>query len=89
MTPTQIKLLIAGAVALAGWLFGDKRPPSGSVDLGVGTVDGVYGGDYTTPAPAADPNNPAVDPTMHALVNQSNQAIAAFDAAHPETGAIL
>lgn len=90
MTPAQIKIAVGAGIAILAWLFGDKAAGTASVDLGTGTVNGVLGGDYLTPAPTInDPTNTAQDPTMRALINQSNAQIAAFDAAHPDTGSVL
>lgn len=98
MSATQAKLIAAGALALAAYLFRD-RMAGGDVELGVPTVDGVYGGYYLTPHVDANsdgsisrgelPQNRfdqggATDPTMAALIAQSNAAIAADDAAQRE-----
>jgi hypothetical protein len=79
MTATQAKLIWAGATILIAWWFTDK-PRTASVELGVGTVNGVYGNDiyysaHGVIAPTAD--NPAEDPEMRRLIDQSNAAIAA------------
>jgi hypothetical protein len=57
----------------------------GSVELGVGTVDGEFGRDvyYSRRSPSIelDPSNPAVDERMRELIFESNRQIAADDAA--------
>lgn len=86
MTPTQIKIAAAAAGLAIAWLFSRPRAPSGSVDLGIPTIDGIFGGGrlgngvdyYSTPAPT--PDNPAVDPTMRGLIDRSNRLIANDDA---------
>lgn len=82
MTATQAKLLWAGGMLAVAWFFREKKTPdaSGTVELGVPTVDGVYGNDVYwskrgTVAPPDD--NPAEDPTMRDLIDQSNAAIRA------------
>jgi hypothetical protein len=97
MTAVQAKLIGAGALAFAAWLFRDRprRPITASVDLGVGTVDGVFGGDYMTSAAtpttpvAPTPANPAQDPLMRALIDRSNAAIAADNLNPNDSGALL
>jgi hypothetical protein len=88
VSATQAKLIAAGALALAAYLFRDRVAPDavGGVELGVPTVDGVYGGYYLTPHVEAGGDGTtrgalATDPTMAALIAQSNAAIAADDAA--------
>lgn len=92
MSATQAKLWAALGIAVAAYLFRDRPPPAeaaGDVELGVPTVNGTYGGYYLTPH--ADTNADgsvsrgelATDPTMAALIAQSNAAIAADNAAHP------
>lgn len=86
MTAAQAKLLAAGVLAVAAWLFRD-RIAAGDVELGVPTVDGVYGGYYLTPHVDANSDGSvsrgelATDPRMAALIAQSNAVIAADDAA--------
>ena len=79
MSPIQIKLAAYGVAALLLWLLRPRAVPTahGDVELGTGTVGGIYGGDYQTPRPApADPGNRAVDPEMRRLIDQSNLLIA-------------
>jgi hypothetical protein len=86
VSATQAKLIAAGALALAAYLFRD-RIAAGNVELGVPTVDGVYGGYYLTPHVDANADGSvsrgelAADARMAALIAQSNAAIAADDAA--------
>jgi hypothetical protein len=88
MTAAGAKLAAAGVLTLAAWLLRD-RGAAGDVELGVPTVNGVYGGYYLTPH-VSDPTDTdgavstgslADDPRMAALIAQSNAAIAADDAA--------
>lgn len=89
MTVAQAKLAAAAALALAAWLFRDRiaAAAAGDVELGVPTVNGVYGGFYLTPHVDANADGSisrgelATDPTMAALIARSNAAIAADDAA--------
>jgi hypothetical protein len=80
LTPFHIKLITYGGAALVLWLLRPKpqREVTGNVELGVGTIDGEYGRDYyfVNRPPAPTPDNPAVDPKMHELIEQSNLFIA-------------
>jgi hypothetical protein len=88
VTALQIKLAVYGGLALfALWFTTRPRQPTASVELGVGTVDGVYGNDiYYSAGPGGPgvntpgPANPAVNNEMRALIDRSNAAIAADDA---------
>jgi hypothetical protein len=77
VTPLQAKVAIYGGLALLAWLFTERgrRAVVGDVDLGIGIVNGIAGGDYQTPRPNG--SNPAVNPTMRDLIDESNAAIAA------------
>lgn len=91
MTAVQWKLVIYGGLAFVAWWFTKKpKDPTGTVELGVPTLNGIYGADtyYSdhyvagpggSAAQAIPPVNPAVDPRMRALIDQSNAAIAAAD----------
>jgi hypothetical protein len=92
MTLTQAKLLTAAGMLLAAWFFRDRPTidAKGGVELGVPTVDGVYGGYYLTPHVDANADGSvsrgelATDPRMAELIARSNAAIAADDAAQGE-----
>jgi hypothetical protein len=84
MTPMQIKLAVYGGVALLLWLFGRKSGgTSAPADPGrvtktltiVDDVNSPYFG-MTVEEVAAARGNPAVDPDMHRLIDQSNLLIA-------------
>lgn len=88
MTALQWKVALYGGAALAAYLLTRRKDPTGDVELGVPTLNGIYGADtyysehYVAggggPAqPAIPPVNPAVDPRMRELIDQSNAAIAA------------
>ncbi len=88
MTAAQWKFALYGGAALvAWWLTAKRKDPTGDVELGVPTVNGIYGADtyysdhYVAggggPAqPAIPPVNPAVDARMRYLIDQSNALIA-------------
>ncbi len=91
MTALHWKIALYGGGALVAWLLtkhAAPKDPTGTVELGVPTLNGIYGADvyysdhYVAggggPAqPAIPPVNPAVDPRMRELIDQSNAAIAA------------
>jgi hypothetical protein len=83
VTATQAKLLwAAGMFAAAYFTRAKKTPaaptPTANVELGVPTVDGVYDGVYWSKrGTVAAPDNPADDPTMRDLIDESNGVIAA------------
>lgn len=91
MTALHIKMAVYGGLALwALWYVAKPRVPAGTVELGVPTVDGVYGNDiYYSAGPGgpgvatvspANTNNPATNPRMRELIDRSNAAIVADDA---------
>jgi len=90
MTPTQIKLAVYAGMAIVAWLCtrrAQAKDVHGDVELGVPTIDGVYGGgrlggfDYYTERPSGEPStNPATNPEMRRLIDISNRAIAEEEA---------
>lgn len=88
MTPTQIKLALAGVVALFAWLFtknaSDARVTK-TADFDVNVLSPYFGltDDEIAAAKAAGARpNPADDPRMKKLIDESNILIAEDDAAH-------
>lgn len=87
MTPMQIKIAVYGGAALIAWWLTARamKRSKGDVELGVGTVDGAYGGDYQTlpnkTAAKVDTANPAIDPAMREVIDRSNRILAADDVA--------
>jgi hypothetical protein len=91
MTALHWKIALYGGAAIAAWWLTSRRPPpTGSVELGVPTLNGIYGADtyYSdhyvaggagAPQPAIPPVNPAVNKEMRDLIDRSNAAIAAED----------
>jgi hypothetical protein len=83
MSPMQIKIAVYGGAALLAWWLTDRamKRAKADVELGTGTVGGVYGGDYETPAAAPTSSNPAIDPAMREAIDRSNRILAADDVA--------
>ena len=85
MTPMQIKVAAWGGLALLAWLCtkaARARSVTGDVELGVGTVDGIYGNDiYYSPRPSTLPA--PTNPVMEAI-ERSNAALARDRAENPE-----
>ena len=90
MTAMQWKIFLYGGAALVAWWFTNRKTPTGTVELGVPTLNGIYGADtyysdhYVAGGggpgqPAIPPVNPAVDARMRQLIDESNAAIAAND----------
>lgn len=83
MSPTQIKLAAAGAVALLAWLLTTRAVGAPRVTkeliVGVNVLDPDTFG-LTEEEIAARNANPAVDPRMRELIDVSNTLIAQDDA---------
>jgi hypothetical protein len=81
MTPAQIKIAIWGGAALIALWLTSRRSPIADVELGVGTVNGIYGNDtYYSDRPSGVPStNPATNPEMRRLIDLSNRLIAEDD----------
>jgi hypothetical protein len=89
VSPTQIKLAIAGAMALIAWLLTTRATstPAGRVsrelDVDANVLSPYFGmtDEEIAAAKAAGVRpNPALDPTMRDLIDVSNVLIAADDA---------
>lgn len=81
MTPTQIKLAAAGAIALLAWLLTTRAAGarvSKELIVGVNVLDPDTFG-LTEEEIAARKANPAVDPRMRELIDISNTLIAEDD----------
>lgn len=81
MTPMQIKLAAAGAIALLAWLFTTRAAGarvSKELIVGVNVLDPDTFG-LTEEEIAARKANPAVDPRMRELIDISNTLIAEDD----------
>ncbi len=82
MTPTQIKLALAGLVALLAWLFtqnkaADRRSSSLDVDANVlSPYFGLTDEEIAAAKAAGARPNPALDPKMRELIDSSNILIA-------------
>lgn len=92
MTPTQIKVATYAGAALLLWLLGRKATAATSATTQATSTDpgrvsrelvihddinDPYFGLTDAQIAAMNTNNPAVDPRMRALIDQSNAAIAA------------
>lgn len=81
--------LVVVLAVVAAWILHklvEEKAVHGEVELGVGTVDGVYGNDtyYSRRQPSietVDDGNPAVDANMRRLIYESNRIISEDDAA--------
>lgn len=84
--------LVIVLALVAAWLLHklvEQKEATGSVELGVGTVDGVFGNDvyYSRRQPSietVDDGNPAVDKRMRELIYESSRVISEDDAAEEE-----
>ncbi len=84
MSPTQIKLALAGLAALLAWLLTKKAAPAARVsktlDVDVNVNSEYFGltDEEIAAAKAAGARpNPALDPTMRELIDRSDRIIAA------------
>lgn len=88
MNPTQIKIAMAGALALLAWLFTTRATPaarvSSSLDIDANVNSPYFGmtDDEIAAAKAAGVTkaNPALNPKMRELIDVSNVLIAEDDA---------
>lgn len=81
MTATQIKIAAYGGLALLAWWLTSRRSPKASVELGVGTVDGIYGNDTYIPRPSIQV--PEANPVTEAI-ERSRRALEADRLENPE-----
>lgn len=80
MTAAQKKLAIYAGAALLAWLL----TPSGRAAVGRVTKTLLINADINDPMFGVADGDFAIDPEMDRLIKESNTAIAADDAAHPE-----
>lgn len=78
MTPVQIKLAVAGGIALLAWLLTSRAAGarvSQTLDIDANLLSPTFG--LTDEEIAARKANPAVDPEMRRLIDLSNSVLAA------------
>lgn len=84
MTPTQIKLALAGVMALIAWLLTTKKVDgkrvSRELEIDANVLSPTFGmTDEEIAAAAGARRNPALDPEMRRLIDLSNVLIDAED----------
>jgi hypothetical protein len=83
MDATKAKLLWAGGMFLVAWLFREKKPGTVTTEI---TIDANVNSDTFGLPLSTDDDADAVargHAQLLSLVNESNEAIAAYDATHP------
>lgn len=79
MTAAQTKLVVAGGLALLAWWFSSRARKVGRVSSEIEINADVYSPGFGDPI---DPEAEARHQHLVDLVDESNQAIAAYDATH-------
>jgi hypothetical protein len=84
MNPTQIKLATAGILFLLAWLFGEKHAV-GRVSKELIIDANIDSDTFGEPIPVPTAEELAAHQHLVDLVNESDAAIKAFDASHPQS----